>query len=140
MEGSIIVANLSDFEKLPKNVKDHKREAVVVLKDKEEKLGTVDVHGQNSVDGTSRKKKVDSGLWQEIEKNGQKVYVDINIRTVDAEGKPIRQGKKFKNTGVLLEPEQLAKVEDHLYKNKKRKHSIREIVARNKTIKEKKTK
>lgn len=33
-----------------------------------------------------------------------------------------------------------AKVEDHLYKNKKRKHSIRGIVAHNKTIKEKKTK
>lgn len=137
-KGSIIVAKLSDFEKLPKNVKDHKREAVVVLKDKEENLGTVDIHGKNSVDGKSRKKKEESGLWKEIEKNGQEVYVDINIRIMDAEGNPIRQGKKFKNTGILLDPNQLEKVEEHLFKSKKRNHSIRAIVAKNKSLRDKK--
>ncbi len=139
-KGSVIVANLSDFEKLPKNVKDHKREAVVVLKDKDKNLGTVDIHGKSSVDGKSRKKKKEAGLWEEIEKNGQKVYVDINIRITDVEGKPIRQGKKFKNTGVLLEPDQLAKVENHIYLNKGRSHSARNIIQSNKEKRDKKKK
>lgn len=140
-KGSVIVGNLSDYENIPSNVKDHKREAVVVLKDEEENLGTVDIHGKNSVDGKSRKKKEDAGLWQEIEKNGQKVYVDINIRTVDAKGKPIRQGKKFKNTGVIIDNENMQKVEKHIYeKGHRTSHSIRKIIAENKSKRDKKKK
>lgn len=95
------------------------------------------IHGLNSIDDRSRVKKKEAGLWEEIEKNGQKVYVDINIRITDAEGKPIRQGK-FKNTGVSLEADQLQKVENHLYLNKGRKsHSIRKLIQANKAIRDK---
>ncbi|MDE6407396.1 MAG: hypothetical protein K2K48_01125 [Anaeroplasmataceae bacterium] len=138
--GSVIVAYLSDYERLSKYVEDHKKDSIVVLKDINNELGVVYIHELKSIDGKARVKKKEAGLWEEIEKNGQKVYVDINIRTIDVEGKPITQGLKFKNTGVLLESEQLVKVENHLYKNKKRNHSIREIVAKNESIKEKKTK
>lgn len=56
-KGSVIVANVSDYDKLPKNVKDHKRESIVVLKDAKEELGVVFIHGKKSVDGKSREKK-----------------------------------------------------------------------------------
>ena len=138
--GSVIVAYLSDYERIPKYVEDHKRESIVVLKDTRNELGVVYIHGLKSIDGESRVKKKEAGLWEEIEKNGQKVFVDINIRTIDVEGKPIKQGAKFKNTGILLEPEQLAKVEDHIYKTKGRSHSVRNQITRNKEIKAKKNK
>ena len=44
-KGSIIVAKLSDYEKLKPKIKDHKRESVVVLIDKDKNLGVVYLHG-----------------------------------------------------------------------------------------------
>ena len=44
-KGSIIVARLSDYEKLKPKIKDHKRESVVVLIDKDKNLGVVYLHG-----------------------------------------------------------------------------------------------
>ncbi|MDE5546950.1 MAG: hypothetical protein K2I88_05750 [Anaeroplasmataceae bacterium] len=130
--GSIIVAYLSAYEKLPKYVEDHKRESIVVLKDINNELGVVYIHGINSIDGKSRHKKKEAGLWEEIEKNGQKVYADLDIRITDAEGNPIKQGNKFKNTGIILSAEELKKVEKHLYEKGKRvSHNIRNIISNN---------
>ena len=56
-KGSVIVSNLSNYEKLPKFVTDHKRESVVVLKDRNDELGVVYLHGKNDENGRSRKKK-----------------------------------------------------------------------------------
>ncbi len=140
-QGSVIVANLSDYEKLPDFVKDHKRESVTVLKDNNGELGVVYIHGKKDVSGRSREKKQEVGLWEEIEKNGQKVYVDIDIRVTDAKGNPIKQGKVFQNTGVMVDKENMAKVENHLYLNKGRKsHSIRKTIQQNKEIRDKKKK
>ncbi|MDE6242219.1 MAG: hypothetical protein K2M08_07355 [Anaeroplasmataceae bacterium] len=136
--GSIIVAYLSDYERLPKYVEDHKRESVVVLKDIDDELGVVYIHGLKSIDGKPRVKKKEAGLWEEIEKNGQKVYVDLNIRITDAEGKPIKQRSKFKNTGVILSSKEIKKVQNHLFEPGKRSHSARNIVRDNKKIREKK--
>lgn len=140
--GSIIVANVSDYEKIVRkgSKKDHRKEAVTVIKAADETLGVVFLHGKTNVIGNSRQKKVDAGLWEEIEKNGQGVYVDIDIRIKDSKGNDIKQGKVFQNTGIIISPEELEKVESHIYKKKKRNHSIREQVAKNNTIKEKKTK
>lgn len=137
-KGSVIVANLSDYEKLPKNVKDHKRESVVVLKDSNKELGVVFIHGVDDVDGNSRMKKKEAGLWELIKKNNEDVFVDLDIRENDVNGNPIKQGSIFKNTGVVIEDEQMEKVESHIYLNKGRKRSIRNIISINKKIKEKK--
>ena len=137
--GSIIVAFLSDYERLPRYVENHKRESVVVLKDINDELGVVYIHGLKSIDGTNRVKKKEAGLWEEIEKNGQKVYVDLDIRITDAEGKPIKQGVRFQNTGVILNVGELKKVENHLYnKNGRKTHSIRKRIFQNQQIKNKK--
>ncbi len=139
-KGSVIVANLSDYETIPKNVQDHKRESVVVLKDINDELGIVHIHGKNSVDGKSRKKKKESGLWEEIQKAGQEVYVDIDIRVTDAKGNPIKQGKVFKNTGVMIDKENMSKIESHVYMNKGRSRSVRKIIQSNKEKRDKKKK
>lgn len=140
-EGSIIVANLSDYEKIPKSVIDHKKESVVVLKASKEELGVVLLHGKENLKGDSRKRKKDSGLWEEIIKNGQEVYVDLDIRVSDAHGNPIKQGKVFKNTGVVLEAKELEKVENHIYyANGRKRHSIRKTIDNNRQIKAKKNK
>lgn len=132
-KGSVIVANLSDYEKLPKNVKDHKRESIVVLKDKNKELGVVYLHGKENLDGHSRKAKEEKGLWIKIKKKDQEVYADIDIKVKDAKGNPIKQGEIFQNTGVKLNSKEIEKLENHLYKNKGRKsHSIRNIVSNNK--------
>ncbi|MDE6656949.1 MAG: hypothetical protein K2J85_08155, partial [Anaeroplasmataceae bacterium] len=60
--GSVIVAYLSDYESLPKYVEDHKRESIVVLKDINNELGVVYIHGLNGSDGKSRVKKKEAGL------------------------------------------------------------------------------
>lgn len=141
VEGSVIAANLSDYENLPDFVQDHKRESVTVLKDKDGKLGVVYIHGKNDVSGTSRKKKEESGLWQAISKNGQEVYVDIDIKVSDAKGRPIKQGKVFQNTGIMIDKKNMDKVEKHIYEKGGRKsHSVRNIIAENKTKREKKKK
>lgn len=140
-KGSVIVANLSDYEKLPDFVKDHKRESVTVLKDNNGELGVVYIHGKKDVSGKSRVKKKEAGLWEEIEKNGQKVYVDIDIKVTDSKGNPIKQGKVFQNTGVMIDKTNMAKIEDHIYKTKGRKsHRIRNQITRNKEIEAKKNK
>ena len=136
--GSVIVAYLSDYERLPKYVEDHKRESIVVLKDIHNELGVVYIHGLKSIDGKTRVKKKEVGLWEEIEKNGQRVYVDLDIRIADAEGKPIKQGAKFQNTGVILSSKELQKVLSHIFEPGKRSHSARNIVRENKKIQEKK--
>ena len=136
--GSIIVAYLSDYERLPKYVEDHKRESIVVLKNMNNELGVVYIHGLKSIDGKSRVKKKEAGLWEEIEKNGQKVYVDLDIRITDAEGNPIKQGSKFQNTGVILSSKELQKVEKHLFEKGKRvNHSIRNIISNNRRKRDK---
>ena len=138
-EGSVIVANLSDYEEIPKNVKDHRRESVAVLKDEEGDLGVVFIHGKNDVSGKSRAKKEEAGLWQAIEKNGQEVYIDLDIRVRDAKGNPIKQGKVFQNTGIMIDKENMAKVENHIYENNGRKsHSIRKILKKNRDIQQEK--
>ncbi len=140
-KGSVIVANLSDYEKLPDFVKDHKRESVTVLKDDSGELGVVYIHGKKDVSGKSREKKQEAGLWEEIEKNGQKVYVDIDIKVTDSKGNPIKQGKVFQNTGVMIDKTNMAKVEMHIYEKGGRKnHSIRNIISENKRKREKKKK
>lgn len=140
-EGSVIVANLSDYEKLPDFVKDHKRESVTVLKDNKGELGVVYIHGKKDVSGRSREKKQEAGLWEEIEKNGQKVYVDIDIRVTDAKGNPIKQGKVFQNTGVMIDEANMTKIEKHVYEKGGRKsHSIRNIIVENKQKRDKKKK
>mgnify|MGYP000738287638 CR=1 FL=1 len=139
-KGSVIVSNLSNYEKLPKFVTDHKRESVVVLKDRNDELGVVYLHGKNDENGRSRKKKKEAGIWEEVEKNGQAVYVDLDIRITDAGGNPIKQGKIFRNTGVMLDEKNLEKVENHILKPGKRNHSIRKIVKENKNIVSKKKK
>lgn len=139
-EGSVIVAKLSDYEELPSFVKDHKRESITVLKEKNGELGVVYIHGKNDITGKSRKKKVDSGIWQEIEKNGQEVYVDLDIRITDSKGNPIRQGKVFQNTGVMIDKENMEKVENHLFMNKGRSHNVRNAISENKRIRDKKKK
>lgn len=139
-KGSVIVSNLSNYEKLPKFVTDHKRESVVVLKDRNNELGVVYLHGKNDENGRSRKKKKEAGIWEEVEKNGQAVYVDLDIRITDAGGNPIKQGKIFRNTGVMLDEKNLEKVENHILKPGKRNHSIRKIVKENKNIVSKKKK
>lgn len=140
-KGSVIVANLSDYEKLPKNVKDHKRESVVVLKDSNKELGVVFIHGVDDVDGTSRMKKKEAGLWELIKKNNEDVFVDLDIRENDANGNPIKQGSIFKNTGVVIEDEQMEKVEKHIYsKNGRKSHNIRNTVVENKKKRDKKKK
>ena len=137
--GSIIVAYLSDYERLPKYVEDHKRESIVVLKDTCNELGVVYIHGLKSIDGKTRIKKKEAGLWEEIEKNRQKVYVDLDIRITDAEGNPIKQGAKFQNTGVILSAQEMKKVQKHLFLNLgRRSHSIRTSISENKKIREKK--
>lgn len=139
-KGSVIVSNLSNYEKLPKFVTDHKRESVVVLKDRNDELGVVYLHGKNDENGRSRKKKKEAGIWEEVEKNGQAVYVDLDTRITDAGGNPIKQGKIFRNTGVMLDEKNLEKVENHILKPGKRNHSIRKIVKENKNIVSKKKK
>ena len=139
-KGSVIVSNLSNYEKLPKFVTDHKRESVVVLKDRNDELGVVYLHGKNDENGRSRKKKKEAGIWEEVEKNGQAVYVDLDIRITDAGGNPIKQGKIFRNTGVMLDEKNLEKVENDILKPGKRNHSIRKIVKENKNIVSKKKK
>ena len=139
-KGSVIVSNLSNYEKLPKFVTDHKRESVVVLKDRNDELGVVYLHGKNDENGRSRKKKKEAGIWEEVEQNGQAVYVDLDIRITDAGGNPIKQGKIFRNTGVMLDEKNLEKVENHILKPGKRNHSIRKIVKENKNIVSKKKK
>lgn len=140
-KGSVLVANLSDYEKLPKNVKDHKRESVTVFKDEKGELGILYIHGKFSVDGKSRTKKEEAGLWEEIEKSGQKVYVDIDIKVTDAKGNPIKQGKVFKNTGVMIDEKNMQKIEKHIYEKGGRKsHNIRNIIADNRTKRDKKKK
>ncbi|MDE6407394.1 MAG: hypothetical protein K2K48_01135 [Anaeroplasmataceae bacterium] len=137
--GSVIVAYLSDYERLPKYADDHKRESIVMLKDINNELGVVYIHGLKSIDGKTKVKKKESGLWEEIEKNGQKVYVDLDIKITDAEGKPIKQGVKFQNTGIILNSKEMKKVEKHLFENKGReKHSIRNIIKINRDIQAKK--
>ncbi len=132
-KGSVIVGKLSDYEKLPKTEVDHKRESIVVLKSPEKELGVVYIHGLKGKDGKSRSKKVDAGLWTEIEKKGQKVYVDIDIRVKDVHGNPIKQGPKFQNTGVMISESEMKKVEEHIFKKKgRKKHSIRNIISENK--------
>ena len=139
-KGSVIVSNLSNYEKLPKFVTDHKRESVVVLIDRNDELGVVYLHCKNDENGRSRKKKKEAGIWEEVEKNGQAVYVDLDIRITDAGGNPIKQGKIFRNTGVMLDEKNLEKVENHILKPGKRNHSIRKIVKENKNIVSKKKK
>lgn len=137
-KGSVIVSNLSNYEKLPKFVTDHKRESVVVLKDRNNELGVVYLHGKNDENGRSRKKKKEAGIWEEVEKNGQAVYVDLDIRITDAGGNPIKQGKIFRNTGVMLDEKNLEKVEKHIYENNGRKsHSFRNILKKNRDLQQK---
>ncbi|MDE6407395.1 MAG: hypothetical protein K2K48_01130 [Anaeroplasmataceae bacterium] len=137
--GSVIVAYLSNYERLPKNAEDHKRESIVVLKDINNELGVVYIHGLKSIDGKTRVKKKESGLWEEIEKNGQKVYVDLDIRITNSEGNPIKQGAKFQNTGIIISFKELKKVNNHLYnKNGRKNHSIRKKIYQNQQIKNKK--
>ncbi|MDE6242218.1 MAG: hypothetical protein K2M08_07350 [Anaeroplasmataceae bacterium] len=137
--GSIIVAYLSDYERLPKYVEDHKRESVVVLKDINNELGVVYIHGLKSIDGKSRHKKKEAGLWEEIEKNGQKVYVDLDIKITDAEGKSIKQGAKFQNTGVILSSKEMKKVKNHIFgvTPKQRVNGADRIIRKNRALKEK---
>ena len=127
---------MSNYDKLPKNAPDHKRESVVVIKDKND-LGVVYLHGVKDRAGKSRTDKVKEGLWIDIKKNGQDVLADINIITKDVNGKPIRQGNTFQNTGAVIDDENMQRLEDHLYKGKKRNHSIRIIAAKNKVLLEK---
>lgn len=136
-KGSIIVANLSDYEKLPSNIKDHKRESVVVLKGEDDDLGVVYLHGLTDAAGNSRMYKKDAGLWETIKKKDQEVFVDLDIRENDVKGNPIKQGEIFKNTGVILEDDQMEKVENHIYGSKK-KRSHKEIVKNNRKIRENK--
>lgn len=87
------------------------------------------------------KRKKEAGIYEEITKNGQQVYVDIDIRVTDAKGNPIKQGKVFQNTGVIIAPEEMEKVENHIFLNKGRKsHSIRNSISENKRIRDKKKK
>lgn len=138
-EGSIITARLSDYEKLPKNVKDHKREAVVVLKFHNKELGVVYIHGLLDRNNILRIKKEEAGLWKKIMKSNQEVYVDLDIRTIDSKGNPIKQGSTFKNTGVKLSTVEFEKVKNHVFEAGKRKHSVRNIVRNNKALKNKKS-
>ena len=65
--------------------------------------------------------------------------MDLDIRIADAEGKPIKQGAKFQNTGVILSAKELKKVENHLYnKNGRKSHSLRKRIFQNQQIKNKK--
>lgn len=66
--------------------------------------------------------------------------MDLDIRITDAGGNPIKQGKIFRNTGVMLDEKNLEKVENHILKPGKRNHSIRKIVKENKNIVSKKKK
>lgn len=132
-KGSVIVSNLSNYEKLPKTAVDHKRESVVVIK-KDQDLGVVYLHGVKDRTGKSRNDKVEKGLLINIKKNGQDVLADLNIKTKDANGRPIRQGKIFQNTGSVIDAENMKKIEDHIYKPKKRGHSIRITVSDNRKI------
>lgn len=131
-KGSIIVAKLSDYEKLKLKIKDHKRESVVVLIDKDKNLGVVYLHGIKDVNGIERTKKEDSGIWLKVVKdNGEVVYVDLDIRDKDRFGKPIKQGNIFKRTNRFFNDEQMGKIENHLFENKKRSHSVRNTITNN---------
>lgn len=131
-KGSIVVSNLSDYEKLKKGTIDHKRESVVVLIDKKKNLGVVFLHGLKSVDGKPRTKKEEAGIWLKAKKdNGEVVYVDLDIRDKDRNGKPIKQGNTFKKTKRYFDDNEMNRIEEHLYKKKKRNHSIRNRVAIN---------
>lgn len=133
IKGSIIVANLSDYEKLNRNVKDHKRESVVVLISKNKNLGVVYLHGLNDVNGKSRKYKEERGIWLKATKdNGEDVYVDLDIKDKDRYGNPIKQGDVFKNTNRYFNKNELNRIESHIFNPQKRKHSIRKIVLKNK--------
>lgn len=132
-EGSVITSMLSNFEKLPKGVIDHRREAIVVLKFRNDELGVVYLHGIMDINGVIRIGKEEAGLWKRIKKANQEVYVDLDIRIKDAYGNPIKQGKTFQNTGVKITPEELEKVRNHVYKtNGRKKHSIRKTIQLNK--------
>lgn len=137
-EGSIITAKLSDYERLPKYVENHKREAVVVLTFHNKELGVVYIHGLLDKNYNLRIKKEEAGLWKRIMKSNQEVYVDLDIRTIDSKGNPIKQGDVFKNTGVKLAPEEFEKVKSHLFMNKGRSRSIRESIKKNRELKNKK--
>ena len=115
-KGSIIVAKLSDYEKLKPKIKDHKRESVVVLIDKDKNLGVVYLHGIKDV------------------------YVDLDIRDKDRFGKPIKQGKIFKKTNRKFNNKEILKIEKHLFtKNGRISHSIRTTIKNNKEKANKKT-
>lgn len=138
-EGSIITARLSDYEKLPKNVEDHKRESIVVLRFKNEELGVVYIHGLLDRNYNLRIKKEEAGLWKKIIKANQTVYVDLDIRTTDANNNPIKQGDKFKNTGIKLSPEEFEKVKNHVFgrENKKIVDGGKRTIRANRSLKEK---
>lgn len=139
-KGSIIVAKLSDYEKLKPKIKDHKRESVVVLIDKDKNLGVVYLHGIKDINGIERTKKEDAGIWlKAVKDNGEVVYVDLDIRDKDKNGKPIKQGDIFKRTRRYFNDEQMNKIENHLYLNKGRSHSIRDAIKINKEKANKKT-
>lgn len=138
-KGSIIVSNLSDYEKLKKGTVDHKRESVVVLIDKKKNLGVVFLHGLKGIDGKLRTKKEEAGIWLKAKKdNGEVVYVDLDIRDKDRNGKPIKQGNTFKKTKRYFDDNEMNKIEEHLYKGKKRSHSVRIAVKNNNKLKNKK--
>ena len=139
VEGSIIVANLSDYEKIPKKVEDHKREAVVVLKFHNKELGVVYIHGLLDRNYNLRIKKEEAGLWKRIMKSNQEVYVDLDIRTIDSKGNPIKQGNVFKNTGVKLSSEEFEKVKSHVFGKNRRKIVAggKRTIRANRSLKEK---
>ena len=131
-KGSIIVAKLSDYEKLKPKIKDHKRESVVVLIDNDKNLGVVYLHGIKDINGIERTKKEDSGVWlKAVKDNGEVVYVDLDIRDKDKNGKPIKQGDIFKKTRRYFNDEQMDRIENHLFENKKRSHSVRNTITNN---------
>ena len=135
--GSVVVSQLSDLYKLPKKVIDHKREAVVVLKFRNNSLGIVELHGITDVNGNVRIKKELRGIWRKIKKANEEVYVDLNIITEDAFGKPIKQqSTKFMNTGIKLSSSELQKVFDHIYNfNGIKSKNLKSVVKMNNEIK-----
>lgn len=130
--GSVVTGKLSFYQKLPAGAVDHTRESIVMVKCDDGSLCVVYIHGLYDRDGNSRKAKADKGIWLEIVKNGQHVYVDLDLRTVDSLGRPLKQSSELKNTGVIIDKVTMEQIKKHIFETSKRSHSIRKIVSENK--------
>lgn len=131
--GSVVTGKLSFYEKLPSGTVDHTREAIVMVKCDDGSLCVVYIHGLYDKNGNLRKYKADKGIWLEIVKNGQRVYVDLDLRSVDSLGRPIRQSNELKNTGIIIDKETMEKIKNHIFTYCNRKsRSLRQTIDRNK--------